>query len=148
MADDTENLIAQLQQRLEALEGKNQYGDGEFIAAQHDAVAIAKAKQQLFLKSLKRDVRPQIARGYGYKPDNDFPSDTYKPYPCWVHMEDGSSVIANNKYEHDKLLGLKAAPAKATVIDLAEVEQAQPEVRQKRKYTKRAKPVELPADLK
>lgn len=115
------------------------------LEIQRNLVAKAKATQIVQGEKLRKDVRPQIARANGYNPEDQYKDWEHKPYPTWVKLADGTSVIANNKTEHDALLGKKYVKPEAVSVDIQNL--AQPEqVKVKRKYTKRV-PVELPKDL-
>src|ERR1035437_4644550 len=95
---------------------------------------------------LKRDIRPMIARSGFYNPENDSAPE-YQHYPRWIDLPDGKKVVVKSEDEEKALLGITDKPAKAVDVDITNL--AQPtEVHVKRKYTKKAAPVALPADLK
>ena len=148
MSDDTDALIAQLQARLEALEG-GQGGPDNILDVQRALVNHERAKRMAMMKKLEKDIRPTIARANGYNPDGDYIGTDYKPYPTWVHIKqpDGTtrSVVAQNKFEHDQLLGKKPEPAKIKTVEITEPEQAEP-VKIRRGRPPKAK-VELPQNL-
>lgn len=141
--DDNANLIAQLQARLDALEQNK--GD-DAISIQRDIVAAERAKRIAMQNALKSDIRSQIARAPDYKPDGDFPQTTVKLYPTWVHLPDGKSVIANNRYEHERLLGKeKIEPAKIETVNVADLVAA--EAPKKRGRPAKVKDLPLPDNL-
>ena len=115
------------------------------IAAQHAEVAKHKAAHEKRLLRNTKDIRDEIAHGAHYEPKDD-PIYEYRPYPKWVTPEGGEPVIVNSKAEHDALLGIKVAPAKMATVDVADLAQVET-VPVKRKYTKRAQPIELPPPL-
>lgn len=117
----------------------------EVLEIQRNLVAKAKAEQIVLQRKLKKDIRQQIAKANGYNPEDALSDWEHKPYPTWVKLPNGDSVIANNKTEHDAMLGRKHVKPEPVSVDITAI--AQPEqVRVKRKYTKRV-PVELPKDL-
>lgn len=126
--------------------------DEDFVSIQRELVARERAKEMVKQGRLKRDVRSQMSRSGWYNPEGDGLPDGWEPqlYPTWVHLKqaDGStrSVIANNKQEHDELLGRKPEAAKPATVDVAALAMPQ-EVKQKRKYTKRSAPAPLPQNL-
>ena len=95
---------------------------------------------------LKKDIRPMIARSGQYNPENDTSSE-YQHYPRWIDLPDGKRVVVKSEDEEKFLLGITEKPAKAVDVDITNLTQPT-EVHVKRKYTKKAVPVALPADLK
>src|ERR1035437_6727653 len=98
-------------------------------------------------KQLQRDIRPMIARSGQYNPEGDVPYE-YQHYPRWIDVPGKTErVVVKSEDEEKALLGITDKPAKAVDVDITNL--AQPtEVHVKRKYTKKAAPVALPADLK
>ena len=96
-------------------------------------------------KKLQRDIRPMIARSGFYNPDNDTPAE-YQRYPLLVKVGN-KEIKVYSEAEEKAALGIKAEPAKKVDVDITNIQQPT-EVRIKRKYTKQAKPLDLPADLK
>ena len=96
---------------------------------------------------LKKDIRPMIARSGQYNPENDV-SYEYQHYPRWIDIPGKAErVVVKSEDEEKALLGITDKPAKAVDVDITNLAQ-QTEVHVKRKYTKKAAPVALPADLK
>lgn len=97
-------------------------------------------------KQLQRDIRPMIARSGQYNPEGDVTYE-YQHYPRWIDLPDGKRVVVKSEDEEKAFLGITDKPAKKVDVDITNI--AQPnEVHVKRKYTKKAAPVALPADLK
>ena len=96
---------------------------------------------------LKRDIRPMIARSGSYNPENDSTQE-YQHYPRWIDVPGKTErVVVKSEDEEKSLLGITDKPAKAVDVDITNLTQPT-EVHVKRKYTKKAAPVALPADLK
>ena len=113
-------------------------------------MADANEFQKAFLeaqKKLQRDIRPMIARSGMYNPENDTPYEI-QHYPRWIDVPGKTErVVVKSEDEENALLGITDKPAKKVDVDITNL--AQPtEVYVKRKYTKKAAPVALPADLK
>ena len=120
------------------------------MADENDMISKMKRKYTDMQEGLKRDIRPQISRAMGYNPEADMYRDPhafeYKEYPKWVKKGD-QSVIVQNREEENQLLGKKHEPAKKATVDIAQLVSEPTEVRIKRKYTKKAKPADLPPNL-
>src|ERR1035437_5757830 len=96
---------------------------------------------------LKRDIRPMIARSGFYNPDNDVASE-YQHYPRWIDVPGKTErVVVKSEDEEKALLEITDKPAKKVDVDITNLVQPS-EVHVKRKYTKKAATVALPADLK
>ena len=96
-------------------------------------------------KKLQRDIRPMIARSGFYNPDNDTPAE-YQRYPLLVKV--GNKEIKVYSEEEEKAaLNIKAEPAKKVDIDIANIQQPEA-VAIRRGRPPKAKPLDLPADLK
>ena len=111
-------------------------------------MADASDFQKAFLREqekLRRDIRPMIAKAGHYNPANDVPYE-YQRYPLMVRIGD-KDIKVYSEEEENKVLGIIAKPAKKVDVDIANIPQPA-EVHVKRKYTKRATPLPLPADLK
>lgn len=113
-------------------------------------MADANKFQEAFLeaqKKLQRDIRPMIARSGMYNPENDTPYE-YRHYPRWIDVPGKTErVVVKSEDEEKSLLGITDKPAKKVDVDITNLTQPT-EVHVKRKYTKKAAPVSLPADLK
>ena len=111
-------------------------------------MADASDFQKAFLREqekLKRDIRPMIAKAGHYNPANDVPYE-YQRYPLMVKVGD-KEIKVYSKEEENMALGIRPEPAKKVDVDIANIPQTEA-VHVKRKYTKRAAPLPLPADLK
>lgn len=118
------------------------------LEIQRNLVAKEKAKQIIQNEKLRKDVRPQIARANGYNPEDQYKDWEHKPYPTWVKLPNGDSVIANNKTEHDALLGTKHVKAESVSVNIETLGNQHPEqVKVRRGRPPKAKPVDLPKDL-
>ena len=96
---------------------------------------------------LKRDIRPMIARSGFYNPDSDIPSE-YQHYPRWIDLPDGKKIVVKSEAEEHAALGIKIAPAKKVDVDITSIAQETTAIPVKRGRPPKAKPLDLPADLK
>jgi nicotinamide mononucleotide (NMN) deamidase PncC len=119
--------------------------EADFLEIQRALVNHEKAKFLAKQARLQKDVRSQIARSGFYQPDND-PVYEFQPFPETVKVGD-TEIIVFSQEEKDKVLGIKAEPAKKVDVDITQLVQEQTAVPVKRKYTKRVV-MALPADLK
>src|ERR1035437_5407748 len=98
-------------------------------------------------KQLQRDIRPMIARSGQYNPEGDVTYE-YQHYPRWIDVPGKTErVVVKSEDEEKALLGITDKPAKKVDVDITNLVQPS-EVHVKRKYTKKAATVALPADLK
>src|ERR1035437_3037696 len=98
-------------------------------------------------KQLQRDIRPMIARSGQYNPEGDVPYE-YQHYPRWIDLADGKKVVAKSEDEEKTLLGITDKPAKAVDVDITNIAQPETVVPIRRGRPPKAKPLDLPEDLK
>ena len=96
---------------------------------------------------LKRDIRPMIARSGFYNPENDVTSE-YQHYPRWIDLPNGEKVVVRSEDEEKTLLGITDKPAKAVDVDITNLVQPEAAIPIRRGRPPKAKPLDLPADLK
>ena len=144
---DQDALVAQLQERLEALEQATKTSETDNVLnIQRNIVALERAKQIAHQAKMKRDVRSQIARGGWYNPDADQPY-TYQEYPKTVR-KDGREIIVKNAVEERRILGLNDPLPKTVEVDVAGLvkdQQTAPVVAKRGRPKKVA--LDLPANL-
>ena len=96
---------------------------------------------------LKRDIRPMIARSGFYNPENDVTSE-YQHYPRWIDLPNGEKVVVRSEDEEKTLLGITDKPAKAVDVDITNLVQPEVAIPIRRGRPPKAKPLDLPTDLK
>ena len=98
-------------------------------------------------EKLKHDIRPMIARSGFYDPDSNTTPE-YQHYPRWIDLPDGTKVVVKSEDEERAKLGVTAKPAKAVDVDIANLKQTDAVIPIRRGRPPKAKPLDLPADLK
>ena len=94
------------------------------------------------------DVRDMIAHGRHYNPRaNVHAPVTFAEYPKYLKLKDGREFIAQNAAEEKKILGIVDEPAKPVSVEISNLAKVESIPVTKRKYTKRAVPAPLPANL-
>ena len=96
---------------------------------------------------LKRDIRPMIARSGFYNPENDTTPE-YQHYPRWIDLPDGTKIVVKSEEEENAKLGITTKPAKAVDVDITNIVQPETVVPIRRGRPPKAKPLDLPTDLK
>jgi len=88
-----------------------------------------------------------IARSGQYNPEGDVHTE-YQQYPRWIDLPDGTKVVVKTEDEEHAKLGTTAKPAKAVDVDIANLKQPDAVIPIRRGRPPKAKPLDLPADLK